>query len=511
MMIDIISRSLARLQHSRAGVGQVSGTTRGAAAVLAAAVAATVAMLASGSASAIDTTPVLPDLVADPPGTSIKPEVYVDSQGGRLLLRFDGFVHNAGQGALELVGSAAVDGQMTSVEQRVYDGNGGSQNISNTPAPVILYEPNDTHDHWHLRNAARYSLWNDARTAEAAPGEKVGFCLLDSQRRETFGPTSAVYTFSGIAFCERQNPGATTVTMGISPGWRDVYGRSLAFQWVDISDVAPGRYWLRSEVDPDGVVAESNEANSGSFGNTASVVNGYLATPFKKQVVALLPSVITLPAQKFDDTWTGSPGRVQFRVDEAPKNGKLDRPVGHWFSGSVTYTPRFGFVGQDSFRFSARDSAGDFPRTPRSALAALGVGTAPAAVSDQSTSTALSWQSEPSAPPSSAAPRRAPDVGGPLPRPDGTPLAVPVVSVDGHDVLVRTVAWRAGTVGLVALHDGVRLGTCVATVPAGTPVTCRFDAPGTPTGHHATDGHHADVAATASLRVGGRLLASRAG
>ena len=50
---------------------------------------------------------------------------------------------------------------------------------------------------------------------------------------------------------------------GISRGWRDFYPGDLPFQWIDVSDVVPGRYRLGGEVDPDNFVAESNEANNG--------------------------------------------------------------------------------------------------------------------------------------------------------------------------------------------------------------------------------------------------------
>ena len=56
--------------------------------------------------------------------------------------------------------------------------------------PRILYETQDGHNHFHLQKIARYSLWNQARTAEVAPGQKVGFCLEDTQRRETTGPAN---------------------------------------------------------------------------------------------------------------------------------------------------------------------------------------------------------------------------------------------------------------------------------------------------------------------------------
>jgi len=56
------------------------------------------------------------------------------------------------------------------------------------------------------------------------------------------------------AFCQQYNPIATSLFEGISPGWRDVYNRELAFQWVDASNVLPGEYWLREDVNPLGFI-----------------------------------------------------------------------------------------------------------------------------------------------------------------------------------------------------------------------------------------------------------------
>ena len=121
--------------------------------------------------------PVYPDLVADPPGTPSRPEACSDAGGARLLLRFDGFVHNRGPGPLEIQAGGRNGSTMTSVRQRLLDG--GSSVFEPLTAQVI-YETDDTHDHWHLKHIARYSLWNSARTAEVGPAQKVGFGLVDS-------------------------------------------------------------------------------------------------------------------------------------------------------------------------------------------------------------------------------------------------------------------------------------------------------------------------------------------
>lgn len=406
----------------------------------------------TGAPAGAESTAVLPDLVADPVTNPVA-VTYSDTLGERWLLRFDGYVHNQGQGALELRASGPVGGEMSDVRQRVYDSDGGFADLVSTPPPRVLFEPADRHDHWHLRAAARYSLWDSARTAEVAPSEKVGFCLLDFERVDPWAHAGAAYS----SFCEQHNPGASEVTMGVSAGWRDTYRRSLAFQWVNISEVMPGRYSLRAEVDPDGVILESDEDNPPAFVDVD--VPGYVARSFGVQVGQLLPSVIELRADRF-----GAPGTRQYRIDELPKHGTLvNRQRGVWFSdSSVTYLPDLD-AGQDSFRFSARDASNPFPVSPVSATVSVGVGTAPQSLA----------LDDPGVRPIALGPaRRAPDVDAPLPVPDGAALAAPQVEVRDGNLLVRTVAWRRGTVRM-SVHGGALDGrSCRAAIPAGQAFTC---------------------------------------
>src|SRR5207248_8931290 len=111
------------------------------------------------------------------------------------------------------------------------------------------------------------------------PAQKVGFCLEDSQHVETSkGPSSPVYADNVApfrAFCKQYHPDATSLFEGISPGWRDVYNRELAFQWVDVSEVLPGEYWLREEVNTLGYVNETGGANTPSYATSPTIIPGF--------------------------------------------------------------------------------------------------------------------------------------------------------------------------------------------------------------------------------------------
>ncbi|SNR56946.1 Lysyl oxidase [Haloechinothrix alba] len=469
-------------------------------------------MLAAGlgptaGADPADRTDELPDLVADPVGRAIT-TTYTDSSGTRALLRFDGYVHNQGSGPLELYGTARSSGEMTEVYQRLYDSDGGSEARTTSPAPRILFENADGHGHWHLHDAAAYSLWNENRTKEVAPAQKVGFCLVDSEHVDPWGPDEAAYTVDGLNFCEQHNPEADELDMGVSPGWRDIYHRDLAFQWVDISDVTPGRYALRSEVDPEGVVIEEDETNPPAFADT--VVPGYVAQPFAVEVPWSQPTRLELPVESFGDV-----DEPRFRIEEAPENGVLDKSEGEWFTGSsVTYIPQPGHSGPDSFRFSARERGNEFPRSPREATASLDVGEAPLPVTlggdaEQRADVTSGAVQTPRGPGEAhgvptgsdgdSERRRAPDVSEPLPDPGGSPLARPQVELRHGELLARTVPWHSGTVDLAVIGDGRSLGSCQAEVPAGRPYTCLLAS-------GVTGDELRDARAVATLRSGDHLL-----
>ncbi|MDV6014352.1 lysyl oxidase family protein [Haloechinothrix sp. LS1_15] len=479
----------ARLRQRRPGRGRWLRRTL-AGVVPALAVLVGTATVPAGDSAAAPSTAVLPNLVADPV-TRVIATTYSDDAGTRALLRYDGFVHNQGPGTLEIRGSSRKGDEMTEVRQRVYDSTGGSQDRLNSPAPRMLYETADGHHHWHLHSAASFALWDADRSTEIVPSQKVGFCLVDSERVGS-GPDEPRYTVSGSNFCEQHTPEASTVIMGVSPGWRDVYHRWLAFQWVDVSDVPPGEYSLRSDVDPDGVIIEGDGDNPPAFRDT--VVPGYVARSFTTEVPWLRPSPITLRAEDFGDV-----DEPEFRIDEPPEHGTLLAPADTWLGAdTVVYVPPPLHSGDDSFRFSARERGSEFLTDPPSATARIGVGSPPAPIEHGPATTDDAVRDEAAA----HVPRPAPDVSRPLPEPDGEVIAEPQVELRHGDLLVRTIPWRAGTVTLT-LHDGASSHvSCEAALPAARPYTCLLDS-------GLTEPDLRGTRVRAMLHADGQLLGSR--
>lgn len=519
----------------------------------------------------------LPDVVADSPDNislAVSEETPTGGQmAPELLLRFNGYVHNIGPGALDFRGSRSTPDPQEpasppmNVFQRVYNSDG---TYSEEPSSAqMIYVNADGHHHWHLQHIAYYSLWNGDKSAEVAPAQKVGFCLEDSQRMEETGPEKAVYSdeagapFGSREFCRQYQPEATDVYEGISEGWRDVYESNLAFQWVDLSNVAPGEYWLRAEADPEHFIQEAPGPKPPAYAEQATVVPGFDATAQSDFVETNHPLTVQLTSKK----WEGAEYDEQPSSDPAyeivtpPTHGTLGPIEGD----QVQYTPAAGYRGSDSFTFAARDPKSAFPQSPSVASVAIDVDEhkpsvaiegAPASMTGgtsvrlsalvQNDQDEVKWSSSfpmiaasgamtatytaPSTPPPGGfvtvtaespnggrdqrtieirpyvAPVAKPEVPpATTPTPGKSavtsvsPLSKPTAMLIGRKLYVTATAELAGRLRLTAIAHGRRLGSCVARVRRRQAFTCTITLP---RGVSAKAG----VGLWATLRVGDRLI-----
>jgi hypothetical protein len=145
------------------------------------------------------------------------------------------------------------------------------------------------------------------------------------------------------------------VREGITPGWEDIYNASLPFQWVDLSDIAPGNYRLGEQVDPDNVFIESNESNNGpALASDIVTVPGWYASSGTVNGTRTQTTVL-LGAQRF-----GNPASATFKIESPPQHGSLAQTPGAP-PYQFVYSAARGFAGTDTFTFSARDPASQFP------------------------------------------------------------------------------------------------------------------------------------------------------
>ncbi|WP_217915386.1 lysyl oxidase family protein [Miltoncostaea marina] len=352
---------------------------------------------AAGAAAAAPGPGLMPDLVADPPvGPVTSVEPVHGRPGHRLLLRFDGHVHNIGPGRLEIVGQRPAGSygddtlRMTDVRQRIYDASGALVDELPSPAVVPHAGPHasDRHRHWHTDRATAYWLVEGEGLADVVESDKVGFCLADSTPIEAPDDEPPRYWAShcrgldaaGRSLDYAQSMDAATVVMGISPGFRDLYAARYFTQWVDLTGrVAPGRYRLKAVADPTGAIAEADEDNAPAY-STPFALRGWLAQPVAAapapsgapQRIALTARAVVGAGLPAGDPYLGEPDPAMFVLATPPAHGTVT------ISGDVaTYTPAPGHAGPDRFAVAALEEESALAAPP--ATVDVGVLPGPAA------------------------------------------------------------------------------------------------------------------------------------
>jgi hypothetical protein len=165
-------------------------------------------------------------------------------------------------------------------------------------------------------------------------------------------------------FCEEGKPEALEVFEGISRGWRDVYASNVTFQWVNASNVLPGEYWLREDVNPTGVIKEMVGGNKIAYATSPTIIPGFDALAQATNARAGEPKTLTLTSQAWNDLSIPT-----YRVISQPQHGALSAVN----KNQVTFTPTPGYAGPDGFSFSAADPNSPFPRSPAVATVSIGV------------------------------------------------------------------------------------------------------------------------------------------
>nr|XP_061804559.1 protein-lysine 6-oxidase-like [Nerophis lumbriciformis] len=124
--------------------------------------------------------------------------------------------------------------------------NQGTADFLPSKAPYS-WEWHSCHNHFHsMDDFSLYELLDAKSDKAVAEGHKASFCLED--------------TSCDAGYYRRY--ACTSHTQGLSPGCYDTYNADIDCQWIDITDVAPGKYVLKVTVNPKQKVQESNFANN---------------------------------------------------------------------------------------------------------------------------------------------------------------------------------------------------------------------------------------------------------
>lgn len=180
-----------------------------------------------------------PDLQAVPPS-----ELYVQQLTNGQLLRFDTRLANVGAGHFQI--RAATSGDVTDAYQDIL--NGSNQIVQRKLIGQFVYHAE--HGHTHLDNVNRYELRTGSPTGTLLRvSKKVSFCIEDSLRFNSGGPTS-------------QYPECLPTVMGITRTWADLYTASLPGQEFNVTGLPAGEYYVVILIDPGRSYLEQSRSNN---------------------------------------------------------------------------------------------------------------------------------------------------------------------------------------------------------------------------------------------------------
>jgi hypothetical protein len=192
--------------------------------------------------------------------------------GAHRCLRFTNEIQNVGTGPLKMrftfLGAGTQGARVGFVDcrmEQVVDRTDGS-NLLRNAGPCVFHP---SHAHFHYSNFAEFTLHRVRANGSSDPAvlrksSKRGFCLTDVHN-SGFGTdhnSGRTYWFPNCNLPDRTqaasqaSAGTVWETMGISPGWSDVYTWDTPDQYIEISGVPDGVYDVVSTANPDGGIAE---------------------------------------------------------------------------------------------------------------------------------------------------------------------------------------------------------------------------------------------------------------
>lgn len=198
---------------------------------------------------------LLPDIVEE------ITHIGIWNQQQRETLRFSTTHWNQGAGNLQVRGldetgpcpPEMTEGDLcTFARQEILDADGNV--VATHPAGVSVFHAE--HNHWHQSDVALFELRAGSLDGPlAAASSKVTFCLID-------------YDFDP-AFVDRRSTrnywDCDGTFQGITRGWGDEYHHSTPGQWLDITGIPEGVYYLTHLANPSGNWLESNYENNFSW------------------------------------------------------------------------------------------------------------------------------------------------------------------------------------------------------------------------------------------------------
>jgi len=198
----------------------------------------------------------LPDLIATP-AWQVR---LMRQRNGREFLGFAATPWNAGPAPLVVEGFRKPTEDLMDAYQYFFDASGAV--VGRTHVGSMDYDHRRGHEHWHFLQFSSYTLL-DASYQEVVRSRKQAFCLAPTDAIDlTLGRTNWTPPFIGFggSVCGALN--AIWVREQLDVGWGDTYYQGVPGQSFEVTSLPNGHYYIRIDVNPQGVLREASTANN---------------------------------------------------------------------------------------------------------------------------------------------------------------------------------------------------------------------------------------------------------
>jgi Lysyl oxidase len=193
----------------------------------------------------------LPDLMALPAWG-----ISIDSREERDVLGFNATEWNEGPGPLVVEGFRAVDQDfMDAFQYFLVDG----EPVGRTPVGRLEFHPK--HQHWHFEEFTQYTLLDETKTRVLVSG-KQSWCLANTDAIDLSVENANWAAFGGDLFTMCGGPRQLWIREVLDVGWGDTYAQFSLDQAFDVTNLPNGRYYIRTTVNPTGMLLEGTTANN---------------------------------------------------------------------------------------------------------------------------------------------------------------------------------------------------------------------------------------------------------
>jgi hypothetical protein len=123
----------------------------------------------------------------------------------------------------------------------------------------LKYDP--AHQHWHFEQFTQYSLL-DAGSGTVRVSTKRSWCLGNTDAIDLSVPNANWQAYGGNIFTQCGTAGAIWIREVLDVGWGDTYGQYIPGQAFNITDLPNGKYYIRVQVNPQGLLYETTTADN---------------------------------------------------------------------------------------------------------------------------------------------------------------------------------------------------------------------------------------------------------